>query len=210
MILNTSIYILACFFIGSVPFGLLLFRAAKKGDVREVGSGNIGATNVARAGGKTLGCATLFLDASKGFFPVAIAMYLGNRLFGAPINDLRIMASLAALAAIAGHMFTPWLGFRGGKGVATALGAALAFKAASVWPALIVFALVVAITRYVSLGSILGALSVPLFWLYRMHAAPRLDLPYIFAIWTAIALLVTFRHHANIKRLLKGVEHKLF
>ena len=210
MILGISIYLLASFLVGSVPFGLLLFRAARKGDVREVGSGNIGATNVARAGGKALGCATLFLDASKGFFPVIIAMYLGSRIFEAPINDLRIIASLAALASIAGHVFPPWLGFKGGKGVATSLGAALAFKAAAVWPALIVFAVVVAITRYVSLGSILGALAVPLFWLYKLHNAPRYDLPYICAIWAAVALLVVVKHHSNIKRLIKGVEHKLF
>jgi glycerol-3-phosphate acyltransferase PlsY len=208
--LGTSIYLAACFLVGSVPFGLLLFRAVRKGDVREVGSGNIGATNVARAGGKGLGCMTLLLDASKGFFPVAIAIYLGGRLFGAPISDLRIIASLAALAAIAGHVFPPWLGFRGGKGVATALGAAIAFKAASVMPALIVFAVVVAITRYVSLGSILGALAVPLYWLHRAHSAPRLDLPYICAVWAAIALLVVIKHYGNIKRLVKGVEHKLF
>jgi glycerol-3-phosphate acyltransferase PlsY len=206
---NITLFLLVSFLLGSVPFGHLLVKIVRKKDVREFGSGNIGATNVARAAGKGIGCLTLALDVFKGFLPVGIAVYLGNLVTGVSIDNGRILASFVAMAAVLGHMYTPWLGFKGGKGVATALGAALIFYPAAVLPALGIFLITVAITRYVSLGSILGALSLPLFFVYRLIMFPRSDMPYILVIWSAIALLVVFKHHENIKRLLKGEENKL-
>jgi glycerol-3-phosphate acyltransferase PlsY len=208
--LSITFFILASFLLGSVPFGLLLVKVARKKDVRAEGSGNIGATNVARAGGKPLGCLTLALDVLKGLLPVAAAVYLGSVITDVSISNGRILASFVALAAVLGHMYTPWLGFKGGKGVATALGAALAFSLSAVWPALGVFLIAVAVSRYVSLGSILGALALPLYFLYRLIAYPMSDMPYIRAIWSFISLMVVFRHSGNIKRLVKGEENKLF
>src|SRR5512135_1197327 len=145
-------WFLAAFACGSIPFGLLLVKLAGKGDVRAHGSGNIGATNVSRVGGKGLGMVTLLLDIAKGFLPVFLA-----RQADFPVD----MQAAIALCATAGHVFTPWLRFRGGKGVATALGAALAYRAVAVLPSLGLFLLLVALTRYVSLGSIVGALALP-------------------------------------------------
>jgi len=194
------------FLSGSVPFGLLLVRLAGKGDVRSVGSGNIGATNVARAGGRRLGILTLLLDASKGFLPVFV-----SHLFG--LNGAHI--ALVALAAVAGHIFTPWLRFKGGKGVATALGAVLGFNPwfGVIWmalPSFGVFVLTVALTRFVSLGSILAALALPLFLLIGLSKNHADEALLTAAPWIAIALLVIFKHHANIKRLLKGNENPLW
>jgi glycerol-3-phosphate acyltransferase PlsY len=208
--LSITFFLIASFLLGSVPVGLLLVKAARKKDVRAEGSGNIGATNVVRAAGKLMGCLTLALDVLKGLLPVAIAMYLGSLITDVSISNGRILASFVALAAVMGHMYTPWLGFKGGKGVATALGAALAFSPIAVLPALGAFLITVAIARYVSLGSILGALALPLYFLYRLIAYPRFDAPYILAIWSFISLLVIFRHSENIKRLIKGKENKLF
>jgi glycerol-3-phosphate acyltransferase PlsY len=197
--ITVSIFLFASFLVGSVPFGLLLVRLAGKGDVRSVGSGNIGGTNVARVGGKWLGVLTILLDASKGFLPVYFARHFG---FGDGV------ASFAALAAVLGHIFTPWLRFKGGKGVATSLGAALAFNSWMILPSLIVFIITVALTRFVSLGSILGALMLPIFLLFaRDHST---NLPLIFAAWMAVVLIIIIKHHANIKRLLSGVENPLW
>jgi glycerol-3-phosphate acyltransferase PlsY len=201
---------------GSVPFGLLLVRLAGKGDVRSVGSGNIGATNAARAGGRGLGVLTLALDAAKGFLPV----FLAGRWFGtwpgggapSPLHGAAF-ASLVALAAILGHVFTPWLRFRGGKGVATTLGAALALGPWAPWavlPPLGVFLTIVAITRYVSLGSVLAAFAMPLSLLsgllWRSAEKPFM----LLAPWLAIASLVIFKHGPNMARLLKGTESPLW
>jgi glycerol-3-phosphate acyltransferase PlsY len=208
--MSITLFLLASFLLGSIPFGLLLVKVAQKKDVRAEGSGNIGATNVVRAAGKTLGCLTLALDVFKGLLPVAAAVYLGSVITDVSISNGRILASFVALAAILGHMYTPWLGFKGGKGVATALGAALAFSPAAVLPALGAFLISVAVARYVSLGSILGALALPLYFLYRLIAFPMSDMPYVLAIWSFISLMVIFRHSENIKRLIKGEENKLF
>lgn len=196
---------LTAFLSGSIPFGLILVRLAGKGDVRKSGSGNIGATNVMRAGGKGLGIATLLLDMAKGFVPVLLA-----KLAGLPAHLL----AFVALAAVLGHMFTPWLKFKGGKGVATALGVALAYHAAMVLPALAAFILLVAFFRYVSLGSIVaGLVLVPTAagalgsW-FCLPVAEAYGVWPIVA-WTLLAALVIQRHSANIKRLLQGTESKL-
>jgi len=189
------LWCLAAFLCGSIPFGLLLVKLAGKGDVRAHGSGNIGATNVSRVGGKGLGIVTLLLDIAKGFLPVFLAKHLG--LSGGAL-------SLIALAAVLGHVYTPWLKFQGGKGVATALGVALAFQASMVVPPLALFLILVLAFRFVSLGSVASALALPATLLLR-GAPPAVVLP-----WTALALLVILKHHENIRRLLKGTESPLW
>lgn len=199
------IWLLAAYLAGSIPFGLVLFKLSGKGDVRAQGSGNIGATNVMRAGGKLLGIATLLLDAAKGFLPVILAKRAGF--------PPEVMAWVA-LAAVVGHIFTPWLGFKGGKGVATALGVVLAYHAPMVLPALAAFVLLVAIFRYISLGSIASALVLiptALGFFGGWFALPffQADLArWGVLAWILIPLLVVRRHAENIQRLLKGTESR--
>jgi len=189
------LWCLAAFLCGSIPFGLLLVKLAGKGDVRAHGSGNIGATNVSRVGGKGLGIVTLLLDILKGFVPLFLARKLGLGP-GA--------LSLIALCAVLGHVFTPWLRFQGGKGVATALGVALAFQPSMVLPPFLLFLALVLAFRFVSLGSVASALALPLTLLWR-GGPLGVVLP-----WTALALLVIVKHHENIRRLLKGTESPLW
>lgn len=189
------LWCLGAFLCGSIPFGLLLVKLAGKGDVRAHGSGNIGATNVSRVGGKALGILTLLLDILKGFLPVFLAKNLG---FG------EFALSLLALAAVLGHVFTPWLKFQGGKGVATSLGVALAFRATMVIPALGVFLVLVLAFRYVSLGSVMAALALPIILLWQGAT------PLVLLLWADISLIVIAKHHENIRRLLKGTESPLW
>src|SRR5579863_5728985 len=157
-----SLFIVAgAYLLGSIPTGLLLMRIFRKQDIRSVGSGNIGATNVLRSGGTALGVATFLLDVLKGAAAVYFGGLLGTLLV--PSASLRSMQALAALCAVLGHVFPVWLGFRGGKGVATGFGV---FLVAAPWAALAaigVFFVILLVTRYVSLASILGAASFPLF-----------------------------------------------
>jgi glycerol-3-phosphate acyltransferase PlsY len=198
---------IGAFLAGSIPFGLLLVRLAGKGDVRSVGSGNIGATNVLRAGGKGLAIATLLLDAAKGFLPVYLA-----RLAGLGPEAL----AWVVLAAVLGHVFPPWLKFRGGKGVATALGTVLGYHAAMVAPAFAVFLATLLVSRYVSLGSILAALTLFLTALGLAGAWAILPAtgglprwPALLA-WALLAGLVILKHRANLERLLRGTENRFW
>jgi glycerol-3-phosphate acyltransferase PlsY len=189
---------------GSIPFGYLLVRLFQGIDVRSIGSGNIGATNVARTGGKGLAIATLVLDALKGWLPVFLVLTIPGIPASSPAQ-LHTLAALAALFAVIGHMFPVWLGFKGGKGVATGLGVFLALAPKAVLIALLLFAVVVALTRYVSLASVLAAAAFPvaLWWLDRdSFPTPAL------AMCSAAALLVIIRHHQNIGRLLAGTESR--
>jgi len=188
------------YLLGSIPFGYLLVRTFRREDIRSVGSGNIGATNVARAGSRGLGIATLALDLGKGYAAVALAHYLALRA-GLP-NPFQLMA-LAAAVATAAHVYPVWLGFRGGKGVATALGVFLALIPHAALALLAVFIVVFAFTRIVSLASIIAAASC-LFFAPWMSPAP-LD-PYILGSVLFIPILVIAKHHANIRRLLSGTE----
>ncbi len=190
------ISIVLAYLLGSIPFGYLLIRIFKKQDIRTFGSGNIGATNVARSGAKGLGIATLLLDLGKAFVAVLIARHL------APANyDLAVAA---AVAAILGHCFPVWLGFHGGKGVASALGVLLALSWPSALCILAVFAVVVTWTRFVSLASVLAAAALPLFAFYFVP----LRTPMVYAGFLGIPLIIILKHHANIRRLLAGTESR--
>jgi glycerol-3-phosphate acyltransferase PlsY len=190
------------YLLGSIPFGYLLVRTFRKEDIRTIGSGNIGATNVARSGAKGLGILTLVLDALKGFLAVVIAQHLAPRV-GFPAGyDLAVVAGVAV---VIGHCFPVWLGFRGGKGVATALGVFFALVPLTVvLYVLAVFLLIFLLTRYVSLSSILAAAAFPLFAI--PNAAQRT--PIIVAGYIFIPLLVILKHHGNIRRLLAGTESR--
>jgi acyl phosphate:glycerol-3-phosphate acyltransferase len=184
------------YLLGSIPFGYLLVRIFRKQDIRTQGSGNIGATNVARSGAKGLGLATLLLDIGKAYAAVALARYL------APGNyDLAVAA---AVAAVIGHVFPVWLGFRGGKGVACAVGLMLALSPWAGVSVFLIFLVILVTTRYVSLGSIIGAAAFPFLGLYFVRPwTPMVVFGFIF-----IAALVIVKHHENIGRLLHGTESK--
>lgn len=196
--------LIAAYVLGSIPFGYLLVRATEGADVRESGSGGTGATNVSRRAGKLAGIVTLLLDAAKG----AIAVWLARALLA---NDFGInwWVAAAALIAIVGHCFPVWLGFRGGKGVATGVGVFLALSPLALLSAGVVFFLVVWATRYVSLGSITAAAVFPLcVWLLSLYRQQgSLDAPVIMAA-LAGSLLIIFMHRANIGRLMSGTESK--
>jgi glycerol-3-phosphate acyltransferase PlsY len=188
------------YLLGSIPFGYLLVRFFRKEDIRATGSGNIGATNVVRAGGKGLGLLTLLLDALKGYVAVAIAMHLAPNTIHGPSN----LAVAAGVVAVLGHVFPVWLSFRGGKGIATALGVFLALVPWVALAAVCLFILVVATTRFVSLGSVLAAVSIPLFALLLVpHRSAAL-----LAGLSLISLVSIFKHRANIVRLLHGTESR--
>jgi glycerol-3-phosphate acyltransferase PlsY len=186
----------AAYLLGSIPFGYVLVRIFKKEDIRSMGSGNIGATNVARSGARGLALATLFLDLGKAFLAVKIAEHL------APTDyDLAVAA---AVAAILGHVFPIWLRFRGGKGVASALGVFLALTWPSALCILAIFMVIFMLTRYVSLASIIASATLPLFALYFV---PQRS-PIVVAGFLFIPLLIIVKHHQNIRRLLAGTESR--
>ncbi|CAN5771240.1 glycerol-3-phosphate 1-O-acyltransferase PlsY [soil metagenome] len=190
------------YLLGSIPFGYLLVRVFRKEDIRALGSGNIGATNVARSGAKGLGIATLFLDALKGFVAVVLAQHLAVSAGFPAAFDI---AALAALAAVIGHCFPIWLKFRGGKGVATALGVFFALvPAVTVLYLLIIFLIIVIPTRYVSLASIAAAAAFPFL---ALPGAP-VRTPILVTCYILIPLLIIVKHHQNIRRLLSGTESR--
>jgi glycerol-3-phosphate acyltransferase PlsY len=203
MLLAFSWIAAAAYLLGSIPVGYLLVRIFRRQDIRTVGSGNIGATNVLRSGGKGLGAATFILDAFKGALAVLLASLVAASAL--PTVPQRDVEALAALCAVLGHMYPVWLRFKGGKGVATGFGVFLVAAPLAALAAITVFALVVAITRYVSLASILGAASFPVF-AYFMVRGPR---PAFFiAVQAIVAGLIIVKHHPNIRRLLAGNEHR--
>ena len=204
MLLASLLIAAAAYLLGSIPTGYLLVRIFRHQDIRAVGSGNIGATNVLRSGGKGLGAATFLLDMLKGCSAVWLGALLGALLM--PASPARTAQAIAALFAVLGHMFPVWLRFRGGKGVATGFGVFLAAPPAAALAAISVFFLVLLISRYVSLASILGAASFPVF-AWFLVSGPR---PAVFiAAEFAVALLIIAKHHQNIRRLLAGTEARL-
>jgi acyl phosphate:glycerol-3-phosphate acyltransferase len=190
---------IAAYLLGSIPFGLLFTRLFGGGDVRKSGSGNIGATNVARVAGPLPALLTLLFDTAKGAAPV----WLAARLTG----DSATWMMTAALAALLGHCFPIWLKFRGGKGVATAAGAFLMLCPPALLGSIILFLLVLYFWRYVSLASIAASASMPLliYILWAPHHAPPLIVTFGAL---AAAMIIIYKHDANIQRLVQGEESK--
>ncbi|MDD5132101.1 MAG: glycerol-3-phosphate 1-O-acyltransferase PlsY [bacterium] len=195
--LKAFLTIAGAYLIGAIPTAFLAGRLLKGIDIRQVGSGNIGATNVFRSIGKTAGVGVLAIDMFKGVIPVLLAAQLAP---GSCIETFRI---LAGLAAVCGHIWTIFLGFKGGKGVATSTGVLLTLAPASTLSAFAVFVLVVTITRYISLGSIIAASTVPLLVWYLNPG--QIELFYFVLV---MAILIDLKHIPNIKRLINHEEHK--
>ncbi len=221
--MRPALVIAIAYLLGAIPFGYLIVRATKGGDIRATGSGGTGATNVSRRAGKVAGVVTLVLDALKG----AAAVVLASCAFDVPLWQSYIAPHVetfangglsfqqaywciagAAIAAILGHMFPVWLGFRGGKGVATAVGVSLMLAPGAVAFAGLIFILIVWMTRYVSLGSIMAAVTIPLFLVVQNLIFPNLQFAPVITAATVAALLILFAHRANIVRLIKGNESK--
>ncbi len=196
---------IVAYLLGSIPFGYLLVRFFRKEDIRQQGSGNIGATNVMRSGSKGLGAVTFLLDVLKGYGAVwlcsAFALHAGVRW-----NVRANAIALAALCVVLGHIFTVWLGFKGGKGVATAFGVFIALAPWAALAALGVFVLVFAAFRYVSLASIVSAAAFPVFAMFL----PLYPTGTLLAdtVTIVIPLIVILRHHQNIGRLMNGTEYR--
>lgn len=215
------------YLLGSIPFGYILVRVFTGADVRAQGSGNIGATNVARTGKKGLAIATLLLDAVKGVLAIFVARLVAwkevlpagpsgvgdseymrslGQLSNSIETHLYVAMAIAALFAIIGHMYPVWLKFKGGKGVATGLGVFLALAPKAVLIVLVFFLIVVAITRYVSLGSIIAAALFPIAF-YYLH--PQHGTPLILTMISGVSALIIWKHRENIRRLIAGNENKL-
>jgi acyl phosphate:glycerol-3-phosphate acyltransferase len=196
---TTILLLAAAYFLGSIPFGLLVTKLFAGSDIRKSGSGNIGANNVARVVGPSAGILTLVLDVAKGY----AAVWLAGRFSEQSSTAL----TLAAVAALLGHCFPVWLKFKGGKGVATALGVFLMLAPLAALGALLVFILVSITWRYVSLGSVSAAAAMPLLMYFLWapgHAPPLMvDFGTLFA-----SGLVIFKHDANLQRLMDGEEPK--
>lgn len=185
---------MVAYLVGSIPFGYLIVRGRLGADIRETGSGGTGATNVSRRAGKAAGVVTLVLDALKG----AAAVFVAKTVTG---NDWIVAA--AAIAVIVGHIFPVWLGFRGGKGVATGAGVFLALAPVALLCAGVVFLAIVFATRYVSLGSMVAAATIPLFVWLQSDSRPLLIAAVVGA------LLIVFAHRGNIGRLAHGTEARI-
>jgi len=207
--LPTTLLVLA-YLIGSIPFSFLVVKLVAGKDVRQHGSRNVGATNVARTAGKIPGIFALLLDIAKGYSVVVLARWIVLRPewpFQAglqPWQSRELWVALAGLVAVLAHMYPVWLRFHGGKGVATAAGVFLALDPLVIAGAILVFAIVLLVFRYVSLASMVSAASVPLFFRYLVPAAPFWHI----VVSMGIALAVIVKHHSNIARLAQGTERK--
>lgn len=195
------ILLLAAYLLGSVPFGYLIGREGAGVDVRRVGSGNVGATNVLRIAGKRPALAVLLLDLAKGCLPVLL-----GRVLGAPT----VVLGAVAVVAVVGHVFPVFLGFRGGKGVATAIGAFLPLALLAALGAIGVFGLILAWKRYVSLASVVSAISFPL-WVSLLGSTGWLKEPWwpVLVAGTAVATLIVIRHRENLRRIQDGSESRI-
>jgi glycerol-3-phosphate acyltransferase PlsY len=188
------------YLLGSIPFGLLIVKALGGPDIREIGSGNIGAANVARNAGKLAGILTLVFDAAKGY----LAVWLASRYAAGSIRWMMI----AAVFAVIGHMFPVWLAFQGGKGVATGLGVFIPICWQAVLAGIVLWLLVVIFWRFSSLGSISAAAALPLF-VYLLYAPGHAPPEMVTFGTVVIAVLVIFKHRGNIERLIAGEEPRL-
>lgn len=204
--------IIGSYLIGSVPFSYLVARVASGTDIREAGSHNVGATNVARTAGKGAGVVALLLDIAKGYGAIFLARWIVLRpdwpfatASASPLHSREMWIALAGLIAVLAHMFPVWLRFHGGKGVATAAGVFLALDPIVIAAAALVFFIVILSTRFVSLASILSAASIPIFMRFLAHNAPFWRI----VISIVIAIAVITKHHSNISRLTRGTERRM-
>lgn len=214
MFLLATIIVLS-YLVGSIPTSIIVSKLAKGIDIREHGSGNAGGTNVARVLGWKHGILVILLDAFKGVIAVVVVarLHYGSMPFHnvTPFDDFTLVQIIAGVSAVIGHVWTIFAGFRGGKGIATALGMLLMIITVDMLIAVGVFLIVVTISRYVSLGSLIGAIAVPLSLIVRENIfnvnIPGYNtlLPFIIA----ISLLIVFTHRKNVVRILNGSEHKL-
>ncbi len=205
MNLTEIIALILAYLFGSIPFGHLIVKLKTGQDVRASGSGATGATNVLRTAGKTLGILTFALDIVKG----VVAVLLARWLMGVGSGDTTWVVAGAAILAILGHIFPIWLGFKAGKGVATGLGVFLAIAPVAALCAFTIFILIVAKTRYISLGSIVSTVvMIPLILLWNGWVWPNLYLPQMLVAITVVAAVIVFKHSDNIKRLMAGTENK--
>jgi acyl phosphate:glycerol-3-phosphate acyltransferase len=199
------------YLIGSIPFSFLIVKLVAGKDVREHGSQNVGATNVARTAGKLPGIFALLLDIGKGVAVVALARWLVLQPAWpfepglSPWQSREFWVALAGLVGVIGHLYPVWLRFHGGKGVATAAGVFAALDPMVMLGGILVFAIVLLVFRFVSLASIVSAASIPVFFRFLANDAPFWHI--VFSI--CIALLVIIKHHSNISRLVQGTERKL-
>jgi glycerol-3-phosphate acyltransferase PlsY len=212
-LIASAYLIVSAYLIGSIPFSYLVVRVFAGADIRQHGSRNVGATNVARTFGKWPGVIALILDVSKGYFAIVVARYLAYRpdwpfeasASAGPLQSREFWVALAGLIAVLAHMFPVWLKFHGGKGVATAMGVFLALDPVVIAAAIIVFLIVLITTRFVSLASIISAASIPVFFHFLANNAPFWRV--LLSIPTTIAIIV--KHHSNIRRLVSGEERRM-
>ena len=204
--MTVIVVVIVAYLIGSIPFGYLIVRGKVGDDIRRSGSGGTGATNVSRRAGRAAGVFTLVLDALKG----VIAVLVARTVFAGVGPYADWLAAAAGIAAIVGHIFPVWLGFRGGKGVATGVGVFIILAPVALLCAGVLFIAIVALTRYVSLGSIIAALAIPLFvWLQAVFVEPVADLRPLLTAAITGALLIVFAHRGNIGRLARGTESQI-
>lgn len=203
--LRPLLVVIVAYLLGSIPFGYLIVRSKEGADIRETGSGGTGATNVSRRAGKAAGVFTLVLDALKGGGAVLLA-----RVVAGPSLNAEWIVSAAAIAVIVGHIFPVWLGFRGGKGVATGVGVFLILAPIALFCAGVLFVAIVWLTRYVSLGSMVAAATIPLFvWMQSVFVEPVADLRPLLTAAIVGAVLIIFAHRGNIGRLAKNTESQI-
>ncbi|MEA1973478.1 MAG: glycerol-3-phosphate 1-O-acyltransferase PlsY [Candidatus Cloacimonadota bacterium] len=201
-----SSILLASYLIGSIPTSFIFGKLVKGIDIRDFGSGNVGATNALRVLGTKIGIITLIIDIAKGFITVFLGKIVLEK-FGIS-NNIELLTISIAFAAIIGHIFTIYLKFKGGKGVATSAGVFIALTPIPILFALIIFLVTVVITRYVSLGSILGAISLFIVELI-INIQMGFSQKYYLAFVSLVALFIVIKHKANIGRLLAGNENKI-
>ncbi len=213
--LNLLVIVLLSYLVGSIPTSIIVSKLSKGIDIRNYGSGNAGGTNVFRVLGWKLGITTILLDAVKGAIAVVLVarLYFGDFPFAnaTPFDDFTLIQIIAGVSAVIGHIWTVFAGFKGGKGIATALGFLITIITVDMLFAVAVFVIVVSLSRYISLGSVTAAVSVPLILIIRENVF-GVDIPgyhTILPFCIAISLLVLYTHRANLSRLLKGNENRI-
>ncbi len=205
MLLACLVAGIIAYLLGSIPFGLVLLRVFRGVDVRKTGSGNIGTANVARVA-PSLGLWTLFFDSAKGLAAVVIAREIARHMTNGSTESVALITGLSALLAIVGHVFPVWLKFKGGKGVATAMGAFLGLMPWAVLITLVLYIAIYAVWHYTSLASITSAALFPVIAGVMMSPAQR---PLLLPFLIAASLLIIVKHRENIRRLLAGTENRL-